>query len=178
MTDLKGFRHPVRPVNHEVLSRLTLEDATIRPLPGASGRRPQGEPDSRLSHLVQPQVGLGEALPDEVTFYEHLATVRYKNPLSSSDDQFFVAFRQTMDALLLEQSDKALYPEHVMKSDVKKTELKIYIYAVKCAPRQVPILRSHEDWLVHIADPVLFDTIAHFLLKNQIISEEMYGKLS
>jgi hypothetical protein len=165
------FRHPVRNVNPEILSRLTIEDTQVRPLAGATGRRPSGAPDPRLTQL-RPIVG--GASSDEVTFYEHVATVRYKD---ASGDRFFVAFRQTMDALFLEQQDPEKYPEWLMKHPVKKTELSVYIYAVTRHWKEVPVLRSHEDWLAHIADPVIFDTLAYFLLSRGVISEDMYGRI-
>jgi hypothetical protein len=161
----------MRNVSQELLAHLHLEDNKIRPLPGGTGRRSGSEPDPRLSHL-QGTSG------DEVTFYEHLATIRYKGDgPSRSKDLFFVAFRQTMDALMLEQSDPGKYPEWLMKDPVKKTELKTYIYQVAKHPKQVQVMRSFEDWLEHIADPMVFDTLAYFLLHNKIISQEMYGSL-
>lgn len=165
-----GYKHPVRNINPEILDRLTLEDAKIYPLPGATGRRPTGAPDPRLSQLQGSQ-------PDEVCFYEHVATIRYHDPNSPNKDTFFVAFRQTMDALLLEQQDPEKYPEWLMKDPVKRTELAVFIYMVTKHPKQVPVLRSHEDWLAHVADPMMFDTLAHFLLKQKVITQEMYGKI-
>jgi hypothetical protein len=174
MTDLKGWKHPVKGVNQDILEKLELVDNKVRPLPGATGRRPGGI-DARLSNL-KPMTGVVHS--DEVTFYDHLATIRYRSPAGKDGDQFFVAFRQTMDALLLEQQDPEKYPEWLMKDPVKKTELKVYIYLATRLPKQVPVLRSHEDWLTHISDPTMFDTLAYFLLRNGIISEEMYGRIS
>lgn len=165
------LKPPIRNINREILSRLTLEDNKVRPLQGAVGHR-TGEIDARLSQL-KPMTGIDQS--DVVCFYEHVATIRYHD--DSGQDKFFVAFRQTMDALLLEQSDPEKYPEWMMKHPVKKTELSIYIYAVVRHWKQVPVLRTHEDWLAHIADPMMFDTVAHFLLSQNVISQEMYGRL-
>lgn len=161
----------MRNVSQEILAHLHLEDNKVRPLPGGSGRRVTSTPDSRLGHL-QGNIG------DEVTFYEHVATVRFKDPGGNTrKDIFFVAFRQTMDALLLEQSDPEKYPEWLMKDPVKKTELRTYIYRMARHPKQVAVMHSFEDWLDHVADPMTFDTVAYFLLHNKIISEEMYGRI-
>jgi hypothetical protein len=168
---MPGLR--ARNVNQELLSRLTLEDNKTRPLPGGTGRRQSNQVDARLSKIAGTT-----PVSDSITFYEHLATIRYRDPGDSKKDKFFVAFRQTMDALLLEQQDPSLYPEYLMKDPVKKTELKTYIYQVTKHWKEVPILRSHEDWLSHIADVPTFDTIAYFLLKYGIISEEMFGSMS
>lgn len=165
------LKPPIRNINREILSRLTLEDNKVYPLQGAVGVR-TGEIDARLSQL-KPMTGV--TIDDKIVYYEHVATIRYNE--GGNKDRFFVAFRQTMDALLLEQSDPEKYPEWMMKHPVKKTELSIYIYMVTRHPKQVPVLRSHEDWLAHIADPVLFDTLAHFLLSKNVITEEMYGRI-
>jgi hypothetical protein len=46
---MQVYKHPVRNINPEILSRLTLEDSKIYPLPApAVGRRPNGSPDPRL----------------------------------------------------------------------------------------------------------------------------------
>jgi hypothetical protein len=160
----------MRNVSQEILAHLHLEDNKVRPLPGGSGPR-STEPDPRLSHLQ----GI---LGDVVTFYEHLATIRYRDPSGNSrKDMFFVAFRQTMDALMLEQSDPEKYPEWLMKDAVKKTELRTYIYRVARHPKEVPAMNSFEDWLEHIENHMVFDTVAYFLLHNKVISEEMYGTI-
>lgn len=169
------LKHPVRNINNSLLERLELVSTDVKPLPGAVGRR-VGDVDPRLSNL-KPNVGLGN-ISDTVCYYEHLSTIRCRRHLTlSRQDEFFVAFRQTMDALLLEQSNAQLYPEFLMKSDVKKTELKVYIYQVTALPRTIPILRSHEDWLKPIGDPGVFDTIAYFLLTRGVFTEEMYGSI-
>lgn len=170
-----NYKHPVRNINNEILSRLSLEDNRIRPLPGGTGRRLSSQLDSRLPYL-QPNVGLTSSPGEEVCFYEHVATIRYRDPRGPMHDKFFVAFRQTMDALLAEQQNTNLYPEHVMKSDVKKTELKTYIYSVHTLPRKVKIMHNFEDWLVHVVDVPTFDTLAYFLLKSGIFTVEMYGR--
>jgi hypothetical protein len=168
------MKDPVRSVNEEMLFDLELLSDKIFPLPGATFDR-RGESDPRLSKLT-PMSGVSSE--GKVTFYEHVATIRHK-----ATNRYFVAFRQTMDALFLEQNDSQLYPEWLMKSDVKKTELKVYVYTVRehngqpLLPSKMPIIRTHEDWLAHIGVPWVFDTLVFFLLKNHIITEEMYGKM-
>ena len=161
-----------RIVNQEFLDGLELISNRVYPLPGATFER-RGGTDPRLSKLT-PMTGI--TVSDKVTFYDHVATVRHR-----PTNRLFVAFRQTKDALLIEQSDLKKYPEWLMKSDVKNTELKTHIYTVKVRNglpvMPTPMTATHEDWLEHIADVWVFDSVCLFLLRNHIISEEMYGKL-
>jgi hypothetical protein len=167
-------KDPVRNINNEFLAGLVLESNKIFPLPGAVFPR-VGDTDPRLPNLVAMS---GLHPPSEVAFYEHLATVRHQ-----PTGRFFVAFRQTMDALFREQKDTAAYPEWLMKSGVKNTELKTYIYAVRelygkpLIPSRMN-LKSHEDWLVHVTVEWVFDTLAYFMLKNNVISEEMFRTIA
>ncbi len=169
------LRDPVRNVNQEFLHGLEVLSNREFPLPGA--RCKGGDRDPRFSHL---ESGTGEAL-----LFQHLATIRHK-----TSGVLFVAFRKTLDALHLEQTDKAKYPEWLMDSNVKKTELSTYIHSVKPPydknPNAVLKDRSITDvtartrvdkWLQEITVPWVFDTVAYFLLKNKIITEEMYGKI-
>lgn len=165
-------KQPQRQINIEFLQGLELVSNKVYPLPGATFERPS-DVDPRL-HL---QVTLA---PTKLTMLEHIATVRH-----IKTGKFFVSFRQTKDAQLMEQSDPIKYPEWLMKDPVKNTELKIYIYAVKelngkpIVPSKLKHINSHEDWLHHIGEgPAwLFDTLAYFLLTRKVISQEMYGKI-
>ena len=160
-----------RPVNEAILNQLTLVDDRIYPLPGATYPR-QGPRDPRLKQLASNDPHLSIKDSDKICFYEHIATIR-----DESNRRMFVAFRETMDALLAQQQDPELFPEWLMKHPAKKTELSIYIYLVKKHPRDVPNMKSHEDWLEYIPDELLQDTLAFFLLQNDVISEAMYGKM-
>jgi hypothetical protein len=122
-------------------------------------------------------IGAGGPASEMVTFYEHIATIRWNSPAGRQHDKFFVAFRQTKDALMAEQQDPEKYPKWLMDDPVKNTELKIFIYLVTKHPKQVPNMSSFEDWLSHIGDPIMQDTLAYFLLRKGVISEQMYGRL-
>src|SRR5690349_11945257 len=105
-------------VDAQFLSQLELLDAGIYPLPGGSVRRGSStvlDVDSRLT--VQSPLST-----DVLTFYEHVLSVRHK-----PTGRIYVAFRETMDALLMRQKDPALFPKWLMENPVKKTELNIHI---------------------------------------------------
>lgn len=176
MSEKISYRDPVRPINQEFLSRLEVVSNKIYPLPGATFER-EGEIDERLdlpaSNIPQ---------NTKITYFEHLATVYH-----ASSKRYFVAFRETMDALMARQTDPIKYPKWLLDGPLKRTELKIYIYMVKetspgvpCIPSKMPMLSNHEDWLVHIGDGPewLFDTISYFLLHNKVITPDMYGSMS
>lgn len=166
MANLHGFKDPVRNVNPEFLHGLELTSTKIHPLPGATGRRIDNEVDARLSSLA----GLTPK-GEDVTYYEHIATV-YHRPTRS----FYVAFRETMDAFLARQRDPVKYPEWLMKSPEKQAERNIHIYAVKCHPSQVGVLRSHEDWLEHITNDQTFDALAYFLEKSGVVKDQVVSR--
>lgn len=166
---------PVRQVNQEFLNGLEVLSNKEFPLPGA--RVKGGDRDPRFSHLAP---GTGE-----MTMFDHVATVRH-----IPTGTIYVAFRKTMDALHFEQSDPTKYPTWLMDSNVKKTELDVYIHMVKPpydkAPGKVLGDRRITDssaqtrthlWLQEITLAWVFDTVAYFLLHNHIITEEMYGKI-
>lgn len=169
------YRDPVRQVNNEYL--LGLEVVSNKEMPLAGARCAGGDRDPRFSHL---ESGTAEAV-----LFNHLATIRHR-----PTGMWFVAFKKTLDALHLEQSDPGKYPQWLMDSDVKKTELDIYIHIVKSPydknPRSVTNDRSIMDvtaqtrihkWLQEITTPWIFDTVAYFLLKNNLITQEMYGRI-
>lgn len=174
MSELQ-LKDPVRPINRNYLQGLEVISARTYPLPGA--RCKGGDRDPRFKHLMS---GTGEAI-----LFEHLSTVRHKD-----SSMFFVAFRQTMDALYLEQNDPEKYPQWLMDSGVKKTELSTYIHSIKppfstnpsyvmkdAVINTVTTQTRVDRWLQEIKEVWLFDTVAFFLLKNNIISQEMYGKM-
>ena len=157
---------PGRTINPEFLSKLELVSDKIFPLPGASVMR-GNYLDPRIRNWNIPGLSNGE----KVCLYEHIATVRHQ-----PSDTFFVAFRQTMDCLLIEQKDPDKYPEWLMKSEAKKTELSIHIYQVRMIngihvmPKNLVHMNSHEDWLQEIPDAQIFETVATFLLKNDAVN--------
>lgn len=168
MTKLK-----TKEVSSEFVRNLELVSSNIFPLPGATFDKGNYS-DPRIKLLPS---SLG---PDsnKITLYEHVATIRDKKT-----DRFYVAFRQTMDCLFLEQRDINKFPEWLMKSQVKNTELSVHIYQVierngkHLFPRSIPNLRTHEDWLKPILDQTIFESVAHFLLKQPSVSIEMFKKV-
>lgn len=169
------LKDPVRNINQEFLQGLEVLSNKEFPLPGARCRG--GDRDPRFSHLAP-----GTA---ELVLFNHLATIRH--PKSG---MVFVVFRQTLDALHLEQQDPIKYPTWLMDSAQKKSELATYIHIMKAPydknPGRVandvsivaPTGQTRVDkWLQEIQIPWVFDTVAYFLLHNKIISEEMYGKI-
>jgi len=158
------FRDPVRPISPEILNRLELVSDHITPLAGGVGRRVNNTPDPRLSHLQGPT---GDTIP----YYEHIASVRDKGT-----SKFYVAFRETADALFARSQDMTKYPEWLMKMPQKHKERMIFVYQVYRHPSKVPVLRSFEDWLQPIADPLLWETLVYFLSKSGVVSaDQMRG---
>jgi len=130
------------------------------------GRRVDNVPDPRLSKLQDPT-------GDTVAYYEHIASVRDRGT-----GKFYVAFRETGDALFARSRDMEKYPEWVMKMPQKHKERMIFVYQVYRHPKDAPILRSHEDWLSPIQNELLFDTIVYFLSKSDVITpDQMRGIL-
>ena len=155
------YRDPVRNLNLEVLSNLEMVDTRVYPLPGGKGRRWINEIDPRLTNLIKTG-----ATPkgDDVVFYEHIASVRDKRT-----KVFYIAFRETADAQLARERDPIKYPEWLMKSPEKQRERMVFIYVVMKHPKDIPIMRSHEDWLSQITDVATFDAVWHFLAQNNIM---------
>ena len=161
-----SFRDPVRHISPEILSRLEMVSDHISPLKGGKARRINNTPDPRLTKLQDPT-------GDEITFYEHIATV-----LDRFTGKFYVAFRETADALFARSQDLEKFPEWIMKSPEKHKERQIFVYQVYRHPKDVPVMRSHEDWLRPIAaeDPLLWDTLVYFLSKSGVITaDQMRG---
>lgn len=157
------------PVDIEFLSGLELLDRTERPMPGSWVRR-RSAPDPRLPHL-KPLFGPGWTAQrpeaEEVAMYTHMATVRQKRT-----GKLYVAFRESMDALLERQSDPVLYPEWLMKHPVKKTELRIHIYEVVRRPEG----RDDRGWIRPLDNEQVFETISYYLLRKGVFTEEMFGR--
>jgi hypothetical protein len=85
-----------------------------------------------------------------------------------------------MDCLYLEQRDLGKYPEWLMKSEAKTTELSIHIYQVRerngipIFPKDIPNASTHEDWLEEIKNGAVFDALSYFLLRQPDIKIEMF----
>jgi hypothetical protein len=157
------FKDPVRALNAMLLHDLEMVSKKIYPLPGGTGRRWANEADPRLGNLQGLQ-------GDQVCYYEHIASLR-----APKARMYFVAFRETMDALLVRSKDLEKFPEWLMKTPTKQKERMVYIYMVTKHPNEVAVMRSHEDWLTEIGKPDLFDALAYFLYKNQVFSWDEYS---
>jgi hypothetical protein len=161
-----ALQFAMRNVNQGVLRGLDLSSTKVHALAGAVAER-RGEADARLTQL-KPMTGVK---PNSmICFYEHIATV-----FDRIAKQYYVAFRETEDALLARSQDPTLYPEWLMKSLEKQAEAQIYIYRVK----QPPLLNmiSIEEWLEPIGSPSTFDTLAYFLVQNGVLKPEMFTQV-
>ena len=157
------YRDPVQNVSQEILYDLELTSDKIHPLPGSIGRKLNDE-DIRVASSAK--------TGDDTCFYEHIATVKQKR-----SNIYYVAFRETMDAFLARQPDIKKYPIWLMNNKQKQTERNIYIYQVYKHPSQVAVMRSHEDWLRDITDPKVFNAVAYFLSKHNIIDDKILATL-
>jgi hypothetical protein len=151
---------PVRSIEPGFLSRLELVSDHVMPLAGGSGPRVNNTKDPRLSKLQGKENNL-------ITYYEHIATIR-----DTKSSIFYVAFRETPDALFARSQDPVKYPEWLMKTQEKINECRIFIYKVYRHPKQVGVLTSFEQWLCPIDEPKVFDTLVLFLGKNNILTPE------
>jgi len=160
--DVGSMHLPSKPINKEFMEGLEVLDAEVYPLPGGYCQR-QGDVDTRLKHFTP-------KYSDILCYLEHVATIRHK-----PTGLYFVAFRKTIDALMMEQQGDE-FPLWLMGHPVKKTELSTHIYLVKQPPTGQE--RNQEDWLVPIPDHLegLYDTVAYFLLTQGVIAQEAYGK--
>lgn len=157
------YRDPVKNVNQEFLYSLELTSDQVHPLPGAKGRK-LNEEDIRVADSAK--------IGDESVFYEHIATVRHK-----ASNTYYVAFRETMDAFLARQMDFKKYPLWLMNNQQKQSERNIYIYKVYKHPKTIAVLRSHEDWLMDFQDEGIFNALAFFLAKHNIIDNKALASL-
>lgn len=158
------YLDPIRSINSELLHRLEMVSDHISPLPGGSGRRVGG---------VDPRLNIQGPLGDTVTYYEHIATVR-----EAGTGIYYVAFKETADALFARSQDLTKYPEWLMKTKEKQNERMIFIHQVYRHPKNVPTIRSQDDWLTPIKDPSVFDTVAYFLSKSGVFTAEQYKRFS
>jgi hypothetical protein len=71
--------------------------------------------------------------------------------------QIYVAFRETMDALLKRQQDPVKFPAWLMNHPVKKTERHIHILRAKANPKPIAAAKGSSEmwfpqWLAEIED--------------------------
>lgn len=159
---MKDIKLPSVMVDLDIYNRLNLEDMRIYPLPGGTWTRK--EKDERFSRIYT-----GPPETSKVTYYIHLATVREINP--GGQDNFYVAFQQTKDALYEEQKDPKKYPKSLMQSDLKKIELKAHIYRVYKDPKNITNLVTFEEWLEPIKSDKVFEAISYLLTKEGIFKQ-------
>lgn len=151
--------------NVEWINGLDLLDVRIRPLPGATVKRPWPL-DERYRLL------LGSADADLVTLYEHVATVRHKQ-----SNQMFVVARATIDTLMYEQTDAMKYPKWIMELQEKRAELKIFFFRATDLPSKFQVLGTSEEWwpkwLEDVGQDWVHDSLILYLLKNDVIQQGM-----
>lgn len=153
MTD---FKLSTQPISLELISQMELINVEKKPLPGSYTRRKELDP--RLSGLSS----LNTKESDEVVLYEHVATIKMGNDL-------YIAFRETMDCLLNRQDDTNRFPEWLMKSDLKKAELKIHLSKVLRRPAD----KYDNGWLEFIDNDMLFNSICYFLVQRKVLGPEV-----
>jgi hypothetical protein len=178
---MHDYKLPTKQINVEFVHGLEVVSNKVYPLPGATFER-SGDIDPRLNtSTTSSSLSSISTSPNKITYFEHVATIRHR-----TTNTYFVAFRETMDALLARQSDIKKYPEWLIKSGIKQTELKIYIYKVKETSTGVPIrpsklcnLSTHEDWLEHLGNcpDWLWQSLSYFLLQSNVITQEMYSSM-
>ena len=167
MSDHKGpTKLASKPVNLEFIHGLEVMENEVYPLQGATGVRQSR--DSRLATFV----GAGVPQGNTVCYYEHMTTIRH-TPTST----YYIVFRETKDAQLLQQADPLKYPKWLMDHPVKDDERTVYIHMAKPdAPARLKKgVSSIADWLDEIPNPLTFDSLAWFLLKSGLWTEKMYG---
>ena len=172
MSGAASYVDPVRNVDMVFMAHLELLEREVRPLPGSFVHRKNVDPRLTGLKVMMTSAGaLGPREGDEICLYETVAMLRHR---PSGD--VYLAFRQTIDQLMLEQTDPVRFPKWLMEHPVKRTELKIHIARVKSKP----VGKDDRGWLEFLPDTQagvrIFDSIAQFLLKRQVITEAMYGK--
>ena len=167
-----SFRDPVRAIDANWMAHLDLLDQEIRPMPGSFVSR-QGGVDPRLTGLKVMFTSTGAVGPregDQIALYEHVALIRHR-----TSGHCYVAFRETMDALMARQTDPVRFPGWLMHHQVKKTELQVHIAKVL----RKPAGKDDRSWIEFLPDnPVadkIFESIAYYLLRRGVLTEEMYG---
>jgi hypothetical protein len=118
----------------------------------------------------------GAKSTDTITMFEHVASVRHKPSL-----QIYVAFRETMDALLRRQQDPAKFPAWLMKHPVKKTEMHVHILRAKCNPKPIAAAKGASEmwfpqWLAEIEDDRIHASLAYYLMSAGLVTQDAYGK--
>lgn len=165
------FQLPTRGVNMQWVLELELLEARVYPLPGGSVRRQTLDVDSRLK--VQDSKST-----DVITFYEHVVSVRHK-----PTGKIYVAFRETMDALLARQADPEKFPRWLMVNSVKQTELHIHLLEAKANPTPIAKVKGlsevwFQQWLREIpsdeAGDSIHQSLSYFLISNKLVREEMF----
>jgi hypothetical protein len=166
------FRDPVRPVDFQYASMLEVLERESRPMPGAWVERK--EVDARLSHaktMLFQGSSIGPRSGDKVNIYELMCMLRHR-----PTGVIFAVFRESMDYLMQQQTDLKKYPEWLMKSPVKRTELRIHVAKVLRKPSGT----DDHKWLQFLDEGVeanrVFDAIAWYLRTKGIIAEDMYGR--
>jgi hypothetical protein len=158
-----------KPVSAEFMQGLEVLENKVYPLQGATVKGQSRDP--RLAFQVATGLGTGTGT---VCYYEHVATIRHV-----PTQTFFIVFRQTKDAQLLEQSDPVKYPKWLMEHAVKNAELTVYIHMAM--PNAPAILKSGvssiDEWLDPIPNELTFNSIAKFCLTKGIFTEQMYGSI-
>lgn len=151
-----------RPISMEIYQQLELLDRDVYPMPGSYMKRSEFDP--RLPGLNS----LNTKHSDEIIWYEHLATFRL-----GKDGPLYVAFRETMDALLARQRDPLRFPEWLMKSKEKRSELTIHVARVLRRPSD-KYDRGWLEFLETAGQETLFETISHFLIQQKVVPEDSY----
>lgn len=155
-----------KPVNNEFMQGLVVEENQIYPLQGATGVRPGRDP-----RLVT-YVGANMSTSNMICYYEHMTTISHK-PTGT----YYIIFRETKDAQLVQQADPVKYPKWLMNHPVKDDERSVFIHIAK--PNAVALLKKGVstigDWLDEITNPTTFNTLALFALNSGCMTEKMYG---
>lgn len=168
----RKFLDPVRNIDMEFVSRLEVLEQEIHPLPGSFVRREAVDPRLvGLKVMMTADGAVGPREGDQICLYESLAMIRH-----AATGHVYLAFRETIDELMAQQTDLVKYPMWVMDSAGKNAERKILIARVLRRPAD----KDDRTWLDFLPDTPAgdraFDSIAYFLLKKQVISEAMYGR--
>ena len=166
------YADPVRNIDMAFVASLELLERDVHPLPGSFVHRKEVDPRlTGLKVMMTSDGAVGPREGDEIALYESLAMIRHR-----PTGHVYLAFRQTMDQLMMEQADPVKFPKWLMDHPVKRTELKIHVARVKSKPAG----KDDRGWLEWLPDDPagdrVFDSIAHFLLRRQVISEAMYGQ--
>jgi len=85
-----------------------------------------------------------------------------------------------MDAILIQQQDPIKYPKWLHDSAVKQAERSVYIHMAKPNARRLLAagVSNHQEWLDEITNEKTYNSIALFLLKAGLFTEQMYGSIA